>query len=80
MANKPDSKLIETPVQEMCGSASNRGPATSATSTVYGLPGPEGVSAGLGADPVLVYTDINPDTTADRPADSKRFQGVSDAK
>ena len=76
--NKPDKELVKTPVEELCGDPGKRSATSAAASSVYGLPAPDGVSAGLGADPVLIYTDINPHTEADKPSDAKRFKGVSD--
>lgn len=73
---KPDAKLLETPVEELCGDPNKRSHPGQA-SEVYGLKGPEGVSASLGADPVLLYDDIHPHVKADKPSDSRQFQGVS---
>lgn len=77
--SKPDGKLVETPVEELCGNPSTRSHPGQANE-VYGLKGPEGVSAGLGADPVLLYTDITPHKAADSPSDTKLFQGQSPEK
>jgi len=73
---KPNAKLIETPMDYMCGDPSKRS-HPGQQSEVYGLKGPEGVSAGLGADPVLVYDDITPNRAADLPSDPKLFKGNS---
>lgn len=73
---KPNAKLVETPVDELCGDPGKRS-HPGQESSVYGLPGPEGVSAGLGADPVLVYTDIEPGK-GDQPSDTKAFTGKSE--
>jgi hypothetical protein len=75
--HKPDKSLIHTPVEEVCGDPKTRRHPGQA-SEVYGLKGPEGVSEGLGADPVLLYEDITPNKSEDRPSDAKRFKGVSD--
>jgi hypothetical protein len=72
----PDKSLIETPVQYMCGDPKERA-YKSPEVEVYGLKGPEGVSAGLGADPVLVYADITPNRANDLPSDPKLFKGNS---
>lgn len=73
---KPDGKLLETPVEELCGDPKTRSHPGQAGS-VYGLKGPEGVSEGLGADPVLLYEDITPHAKADKPSDSKTFTGTA---
>lgn len=73
---KPDSKLVATPVTELCGSPSSRDASVGSDSSVYGMKGPDGVSAGVGADPVLLYTGIAGSTPA--PSDKKTFQGVND--
>lgn len=75
--SKPNAKLIETPMEELCGNPATRS-HPGQESSVYGLKGPEGVSAELGADPVLIYTDITPHKQADQPSDSKQFQGQSE--
>lgn len=75
--SKPDSKLVETPVTELCGDPGKRSHPGQA-SEVYGLKGPEGVSEGLGADPVLLYDDITPHAKQDQPSDTKQFQGQSE--
>lgn len=76
--HKPDAKLVKTPVEQICGNPSERSSTASSESSVYGLKGPEGFSAGLGAEPALVYSDINPSTSSDKPSDKKQFQGVND--
>jgi hypothetical protein len=77
--HKVDKSLIETPVDYTCGDPKVRSHPGQASS-VYGLKAPEGVSEGLGADPVLLYEDITPHKAEDMPSDRKRFQGVSDEK
>jgi hypothetical protein len=73
--HKPDSKLIETPVEEMCGNPNERKSSVAATEEVYGLKSPDGLSANGGIEFALVYTDINPDTKRDEPSDSAQFKG-----
>lgn len=75
--SKPDAKLVETPVEELCGDPGKRSHPGQA-GEVYGLKGPDGVSEGLGADPVLIYEDITPHKGEDKPSDTKQFQGQSE--
>lgn len=75
---KPDAKLIKTPVEQICGNPSDRKPSIPSTQELYGLKGPDGLSANGGIEHALVYEDINPSTKGDTPSDSKQFQGVND--
>jgi hypothetical protein len=72
--HKPDSKLIETPVEELCGNPSER-KHPGATEEIYGLKGPEGLAANGGIEFALVYEDITPSKSADTPSDSAQFKG-----
>ena len=72
----PNKELVCTPVEELCGSPDKRSYSGGGDATeVYGLKGPEGAAAGLGAEMPLIYNDIKPGG-GDKPSDSKQFQGV----
>lgn len=73
--NKPDSKLVKSPVEEICGNPGDRKPSLSSDQEVYGLKGPDGLSANGGIEFALVYDDINPSTKSDQPSDSTQFKG-----
>jgi hypothetical protein len=76
--HKPNAALVKTPVDSIPGDPGKREPSLGSDDSVYGMKGPEGVSAGLGTNPVLVYNDIAPNTKGDSPSDRKQFQGVSE--
>ncbi len=76
--HKPDAKLVATPVEKVCGNPADRKPSIASTGELYGLKGPDGLSANGGIEHALVYEDINPSTKSDKPSDSKQFQGVND--
>lgn len=73
--SKPDSKLVESPVETLCGDPMNRKYEGTDTAEVYGMKGPEGVSEGLGADFALIYEDITPSAKQDKPSDAGTFAG-----
>jgi hypothetical protein len=76
--HKPDAGLVKTPVESICGDPKSRKPSIATTQDLYGLKGPDGLSANGGIEHALVYEDINPSTGGDKPSDSKQFQGVND--
>ena len=73
--HKPNSKLVETPVEEICGNPNERKPSLSSDQTIYGLKGPEGLSANGGVEFALTYDDLNPSTKSATPSDSATFVG-----
>lgn len=75
---KIDSKLMQSPVDGLCGDPSVRTGAGT-TDNVYGLKGPEGVAAN-GIGPMAIFRDdVTPLKSADEPSESKRFEGSSGA-
>lgn len=75
--SKPDSKLVETPVDHLCGDPNKRGPSLASDDAVYGMQGPEGLSANGEVEQVLVYKDIVPGGK-DAPSDTKTFKGAGE--
>jgi hypothetical protein len=73
--HKPDSKLVMTPVPYLCGNPDDRKPTLAADEEVYGMKGPEGLSANDGIEQVLVYKDIMSEGKADEPSDMATFKG-----
>lgn len=73
--SSPDKKLVTTPVTELCGNPGDRKPSLSSDQTVYGLKGPEGLSANGGIEFALTHDDINPSTKGDKPSDDATFTG-----
>jgi hypothetical protein len=72
--HKPNKALVETPMEYLCGNPEERN-GSGTEDTIYGLKGPEGVSANGGIN----FNLITPIPTAgDRPSDSKQFKGQSD--
>ena len=74
--HKVDAKLLATPADEMCGNPMERA-HPGATEELYGLQGPEGLSANGGIEFALVYEDIAPHK-GDEPSDTKQFKGQSE--
>jgi len=75
--HKLDSKLVESPVEEVCGNPTER-KHPGAEGTIYGLQGPEGVSANGGIEFALIYDDVTSSKSADMPSDAKQFKGQSE--
>jgi hypothetical protein len=73
--HKPDKSLVETPVEYICGDPGVRDGAGT-TDTIYGLQGPEGVSANGGIKFNLIRTDLT-SSPSDEPSDAKQFKGQS---
>lgn len=73
--SKPDAKLVKTPVDSLCGNPNDRKPSLSSDETIYGLKGPDGLSANGGIEYALTYDDINPATKSDKPSDDATFKG-----
>lgn len=73
--NKPNASLVKTPVEGMCGDPNKRAPSLSSDQTIYGLKGPDGLSANGGLEFALTYDDINPSVGSDKPSDSGTFKG-----
>jgi len=76
--HKPNASLVRTPVESICGDPNDRKPSLSSDQTIYGLKGPEGLSANGGIEFALTYDDINPSTKSDRPSDDRQFKGRSE--
>lgn len=74
--HKPDAKLVKTPVEAICGDPKTRTRTEGALQEVYGLPGPEGLSANGGLEFNLIALDVAP--SGEKPSDSKQFKGVND--
>lgn len=72
--HKLDKKLVESPVEYMCGDPEVRDGAGT-TDEIYGLQGPEGVSANGGIKFNLIRTDLALED--DRPSSRKQFVGTT---
>lgn len=72
--HKIDKKLLETPVEYLCGDPDVRKGAGT-EQEAYGLPAAEGVSANGGIVFNNYRTDVTPNKSQDEPSDSKEFKG-----
>ena len=74
--HKLDKGLVETPVEYICGDPNVRDGAGT-TDEIYGLQGPEGVSANGGIKFNLIRTDLGT-AESDQPSSRKQFVGQGD--
>jgi len=74
--HKISKELLESPVEELCGSPETRSASGEASDSYAGLKGPEGLEANGGIKFALVYEGLAPHK--DQPSDTKQFKGQSE--